>query len=789
MLPSCQGGYGGDMSTWVKKRALVVKPHNKTLYELFRGRTPALSFIKPFGCHVTIINTLDHLGKFDEKADETYFIGYSISSMAFKVYNTGIKRVEENLHIEFLENKPIVAGDGNVVNKDNEIDTHEKSANSINDVNTVWLSINTFSTDLDTGSLNIHTDSLTVSTASPEATHVDFLYDILEGDMSKTNTTYQVPSTLNTRIHKDHSLELVIGDVQSSVMARKITMTTQEQGFISTIYKEKTHEDLNTCKKAISTKWVFKNKKDEIDIVIKNKSRLVAHGYIQEEGIDYDEVFAPVSRIDAIRLFLAYASFIGFMVYQMVVKSAFLYGRIKEEVYVCQPLGFEDPNHPDKVHKVVKALYGLHQAPRVWYETIANYLLSNGFHRGKIDQTLFIKRQNKDILLVQVYADDIIFGSTKKELCNEFKRLMKDRFQMSSMGELTFFLGLQTASPPVEMEKPLVKDADGVDVDVHLYRSMIGSLMYLTASRPDIMYSIQALVDERKFVVNEASIRRDLRLDDAKGTTCLPNAAIFEDLARIGAKSTAWDEFSSTMASAIICLANNKKFNFSMYILENMVKKLEAGVKFLMFPRFFQVFINNQLGDMSHHKEIFINSSLAKKDATVTKKEISTVADEVVTTAKSVKGIIATTTPEISKDELTLAQTLMEIKVATPLSSKSPTIIDYKIYKEGKKSYFKIIRADGNSQNDLTFGKMFKNFNREDIEVLRSIVKERFKKTKPVNDMDNLLFQTLKTMSKHQLVLMEYKITTVFNKVNASKSRVTTADKVATVGWIKTEMA
>lgn len=170
---------------------------------------------------------------------------------------------------------------------------------------------------------------------------------------------------------------------------------------------------------------------------------MYAQGYTQEEGIDYEEVFAPIARIEAIRLFLAYASFMGFTVYQMDVKSAFLYGKIDEEVYVSQPTGFEDPQHPNKVYKVVKALYGLHQAPRKWYETLATYLLNNGFHRGKIDQTLFIKKEKGDILLVQVYVDDIIFGATKQEMCKVFEKLMKDEFQMSSMGELTFFLGLQ----------------------------------------------------------------------------------------------------------------------------------------------------------------------------------------------------------------------------------------------------------------------------------------------------------------------------------------------------------
>ncbi|GJW08212.1 putative ribonuclease H-like domain-containing protein [Tanacetum coccineum] len=217
--------------------------------------------------------------------------------------------------------------------------------------------------------------------------------------------------------------------------------------------------------RAIGTKWVYRNKKDERGIVIKNKARLVAQRHTQEEGIDYDEVFAPVARIEVIRMFLAYASYMGFMVYQMDVKSAFLYGQIEEEVYVCQPPGFEDPDHPDKVYKVVKALYGLHQAPRAWYDTLANYLLCNGFQRGKIDQTLFIKRQKGHILLVQIYVDDIIFGSTKKELCDEFEKLMKDN-QDKYVNEILRkynYTDVKSASTPIDLEKPLVQDGDAAD--------------------------------------------------------------------------------------------------------------------------------------------------------------------------------------------------------------------------------------------------------------------------------------------------------------------------------------
>ncbi|GJZ52077.1 putative ribonuclease H-like domain-containing protein [Tanacetum coccineum] len=562
-----------------------------------------------------------------------------------------------------------------------------------------------------------------------------------EADMNNLDAFMPVSPIPTTRVHKDHPVEQIIGDLNSAPQTRRMTKNLEEHGLFSSVQQRTNHKDFQNClfacflsqvepkkviqalqdpswieamqdellqfklqkvwtlvdlpngKRPIGTKWVFRNKKDERGIVIKNKARLVAQGYTQEEGIDYDEVFAPVARIEAIRLFLAYASFKDFVVYQMDVKSAFLYGKIEEEVYVCQPPGFEDPDFPDRVFKVEKALYGLHQAPRAWYETLSINMLDNGFQRGTIDKTLFIRRDKGDILLVQVYVDDIIFGSTKKSLCIEFEKLMHKKFQMSSMGELTFFLGLQvkqkedrifisqdkyvteilkkfsftdvkTASTPMETQNPLLKDEDGEEVDVHLYRLMIDSLMYLTSSRPNIMFAVcacaryqvnpkvshlyvvkiifrylkgqpklglwypkdspfdfgaytdsdyagasldrksttggkdvwngmekllrmefelvllQALVDGKKVIIIETSVRRDLQLEDADGIDCLPNAAIFEQLTLMGyeklsqkltfykaffspqwkffihtilqclsAKTIAWNEFSSTMAS------------------------------------------------------------------------------------------------------------------------------------------------------------------------------------------------------------------------------------------------
>ncbi|GJW40323.1 ribonuclease H-like domain-containing protein [Tanacetum coccineum] len=440
---------------------------------------------------------------------KTASFGYSLTSKAFRVYNIRTRKVEENLHIRYLEDKPIVSGDDpkwpfdidsltksmnyvpviagtnsndfaglevsigegttsketetsqdyimmplwkdsslfdssskNVshdepepscdaekkdderVSKASGVDDQERPESSTPNINIDEPSINNASANLRTGSLHINTVSPTVLTTrsnrpqsisdiislrdnvTPEATNADLFGDETEMDMSNLNASYHVPTTPNTIIHKDHSLDHVISDIQSGVQTRGMTKTANEQGLLSVAYERKPHEYLNTClffcflslkepkrvtkalsdsawveamqeellqfklqkvwvlvdlpkgKRAIGTKWIFRNKKDERGIVISNKARLVAQGYTQEEGIDYDEVFAPVARIESIRLFLAYASFMGFMVYQMDIKSVFLYGQIEEEVYVCQPPGFEDLDYPNKVYKVVKELYG-----------------------------------------------------------------------------------------------------------------------------------------------------------------------------------------------------------------------------------------------------------------------------------------------------------------------------------------------------------------------------------------------------------------------------------------------
>ncbi|GJU46315.1 putative ribonuclease H-like domain-containing protein [Tanacetum coccineum] len=267
----------------------------------------------------------------------------------------------------------------------------------------------------------------------------------------------------------------------------------------------------------IALKWIYKVKLDEYGDVLKNKARLVAKGYRQEEGIDFEESFAPVARIEAIRIFIANAATKNMIIYQMDVKTAFLNGDLQEEVFVSQPEGFEDPDNPTHVYRLKKALYGLKQAPRAWYDTLSKFLMANNFFKGAVDPTLFTRKSGKHILLVQIYVDDIIFASTDHNACNIFSKEMSSKFQMSMMGQMSFFLGLQVSQSPggifinqakyaLEILKkygmdltdpvdtPMVdrlkldEDLKGIPVDQTRFRGMVGSLMYLTASRPDLVF-------------------------------------------------------------------------------------------------------------------------------------------------------------------------------------------------------------------------------------------------------------------------------------------------------------
>nr|GEW67595.1 putative ribonuclease H-like domain-containing protein [Tanacetum cinerariifolium] len=366
---------------------LVTKPQNKTPYELLTGKQPIISYLRPFGCHVTILNTIDQLGKFDGKSD----LGKNQANES-----AGPKEANNNAGTEANDDQganseeidlhdkhfvlPIWAAysttgerSGGKIEKTTNVKTCEKPdahTNSTNILNVVSTLISTAgpSIALNDDEPSYHDDPsmphLEDIYASPsEGIFTDSSYDD-EGvvtDFNNLETNVNVSPTLTTRIHTIHPKTQILEDPLSAIPTRS-----------------KVHKNFEAHA----------------------LERLVAQGHRQEEGIDYDEVFAPVARIEAIRIFLTFASYMGFIVYQMDVKSALLYGKINKEVYVTQPPGFVDPKFPNKVYKVVKALYGLHQAPRAWYATFSTSLEQSGYRRKAIDKTLFIKQDKKDIMLV-----------------------------------------------------------------------------------------------------------------------------------------------------------------------------------------------------------------------------------------------------------------------------------------------------------------------------------------------------------------------------------------------------
>nr|GEX76163.1 hypothetical protein [Tanacetum cinerariifolium] len=811
--------------------ALVIKPHNKTPYKVIRGRPPLIDFMKPFGW-------------------------YSVVSKAMRVFNKRSRIVEETLNIRFLEDTPNVKG-----NRPDWLFDIDSLTISMN----YMLVVAGFQTN---GSKDSAVD------AGKKATEID--ESQVSDNGGQDDQVTRNPSWVEAM--QDELLQFKLFNVWTLV-------------------------DLPKDKWAIGTKWVFRNKKDERGIVIKDKVRLVAQRHIQKEDF------------------------------------------------------------PNKVYKVEKAIYGLDQAPRACQDKyVADILKKFDFSTIKTASTPM--KPNKS-LIKDAEAEDRIFrylkGQPKLGLWypkdspldleaysdSDYARAsldMKSTIEyaaaVSCYGQVT---KISQSSRPTNLvlDKTVYKEWEDIMEMVATIASSLEaeqdsgninrtqSMATLNELLPQGLQvkkvngqeKIQALVDMQKVIITEESIRRDLKFDDADGTACLPNDTIFEELVKMGAKTTAWNEFSSTMASAIICLANNQKFNFSNEILveesiltpsndplpseesktaQARVKKLEkrrksrhAGLR-----RLKKVGSSKQVESSEEKDSLGAQEDASKQGrsieniyqdaeiALVDEAQGSTVdpvttAGEVVTIA-SVEDNAAPTTATTTDvdDELNLAKTLIAIKAAklkvistaattvttaittlrakgiplkkkdqialdedmvrkleaemkakmeeeeriarekdeankvviknemmfrlqlmvaeqeqakiadddtaklkrcleivpeddedvaikaTPLSSKSSTIVDYKIYIEGKKSYFKIIRAGGNSQNYLTFGTMFKNFNREDLEVLRSIVKERFKKTKPVDDIDNLLCQTLKTMFEPHVKDIIWKYQQGANKVN-----------------------
>ncbi|KAK9048587.1 hypothetical protein SSX86_032448 [Deinandra increscens subsp. villosa] len=544
-----------NTACYVQNRVLLNKRHEQTPYQIVYGEKPKVGYFKSFGCPCTVLIQSD-VGKFEAKADECYFVGYSANS-AYRVYNKTTKVIIEAFNVDWMEDNPTDAGAGpdwifdygslfegfNFSNVFHNLGEEEDIVVPSSDVRP----------HVDRASAE---SSRNATTDIPECSGtrdapVDSQGPGMSDNVVNANlpVNVSVPDVQVSRINRDHPLSNVVGPVTAGVTTRSRTghiNFCMYSCFISQIeppnvmvalkdpsWMEAMHNELNQFsklgvwrlvkrpddKKVIPTRWLYKNKKDDSGIIVRNKARLIVQGHRQVHGIDYDEVYAPVARLEAIRIFLAVASYLNFTVHQMDVKTAFLYAEMNEEVYVTQPPGFIDEENPDHVYLLDKALYGLHQAPRTWYETLSNHLVENGYTRGVVDQTLFRKRVEEDIIMVQVYVDDIIYGSTNEELCTEFEEIMKKKFEMSDQGEMSFFLALQVKqdesgilihqekyvneilekfkmkdckpiSTPMASRPLLSADLNGESVSEFHYRSMIGSLMYLTASRPDIMHAV-----------------------------------------------------------------------------------------------------------------------------------------------------------------------------------------------------------------------------------------------------------------------------------------------------------
>ncbi|GJS50315.1 retrovirus-related pol polyprotein from transposon TNT 1-94 [Tanacetum coccineum] len=459
-------------------RTLIHTLHGKTYYELLKGKKPELKYFRVFGSLCYPTNDYDDLGKLKAKA---------VIGLTFVQSSTGLdpNPMAPMHNSAGPEISALHSGRSRseLVN-DPTIPSVPPSAKQLEELfQPLFVDDEEFPPAVQTPPVRVN-DALApeIATGSPSTSinteDAPAAITIIVEDKGTVivDVTLNSPITHVQKWTKDHPLENVIGDLHRPVSTRQQLETdvmwcffneflthvepkNYKQALEHSCWIEAMQEELHEFERLdvwvlvpspdniliIPLKWIFKIKLDEYGEVLKNKARLVAKGYRQEAGIDFEESFAPVARLEAIRLFIANAACQNMIIFQMDVKTAFLNGELNEVVYVSQPEGFVDPEHPTHVYRLKKALYGLKQAPRAWYDKLSKYLISTGFTKGVVDPTLFTKKTGKHILLVQIYIDDIIFASTNPKSCQLFAHEMNSTFQMSMMGQMSFFIGLQVS--------------------------------------------------------------------------------------------------------------------------------------------------------------------------------------------------------------------------------------------------------------------------------------------------------------------------------------------------------
>ncbi|GJW71861.1 retrovirus-related pol polyprotein from transposon TNT 1-94 [Tanacetum coccineum] len=496
---------------YTQNRSITCLRYGKTPYELLHDKLPDLSFFHVFGALCYPTNDSENLGKLQPKADIVQTSWQTPPSTPFvPPSRTDWDMLFQPLFDELLNPPPSVDHPAPEV-----VALIDEVAAPVPAVSTGSPSSTIVDQDAPSPIAHMGNDPYfgipIPEVPSDQSSSSDSIHTNVPPD-------HQI-SEHNNKWTKDHPLENIIGELARPF--HKSCTHMSEHFLLLRCFPHCLWELVPRPNKVmvITLKWIYKVKLDELGGILKNKARLVARGYRQEEGIDFEESFAPVARLEAIRIFLAFAAHMNMVVYQMDVKTAFLNGNLWEEVYVSQPDGFVDKDKPNHVYKLKKALYGLKQAPRAWYDMLSSFLISQDFSKGSVDPTLFIRRDGKELLLVQIYVDDIIFAASTPELCDLFSKIMCSKFKMSMMGKISFFLGLQISQSPrgifinqskyaleslkkygfdscdpvdtpmVEKSK-LDEDKEGKAVDPSHYHGMIGTLLYLTASRPDLQFAI-----------------------------------------------------------------------------------------------------------------------------------------------------------------------------------------------------------------------------------------------------------------------------------------------------------